>query len=330
MVYMFVGIALLIITILSERKQLERFQTATLLVYVVGALVGVVLTILIPSMNVGNCESMIVLLLMYCLLNIAQGREKVAADKELAMAADIQESILPRDFLYLPVRREFDLYASMTPAKEIGGDFYDFFMVGENHLAVVIGDVSGKGVPASPFMMLSKALIKFDTRSSELYEPGEILTKVNEQLCEENNADQFVTVWLGVLDLRGGKLRYSRAGHEYPIIASGGRPFRICKGRSSLPLGIMEGISYRTEVLKMAGGDILYLYTDGVPEATNATKEMYGPKRLLEALNENPNTSAREIEDRVRRSVEEFVGDASQFDDMTMLCLRHCENTLES
>lgn len=323
MIYPAITLLILCAVILKRRRYLDVLQTACLLIYIASGLIGTAVTVALEGINIANCEAILIMLLMYCVLNITQGREKVEADRDLATAAGIQESVLPTGFPYLPERKEFDLYASMKPAKEVGGDFYDFFMIGENHLALVIGDVAGKGVPAALFMMVARTLIKSEARRMETVDPSRILTAANDQLCENNDMGLFVTVWLGILDLSSGKMYCSRAGHEYPAFAKDGGRFELLKGRSSLPLGSMEGLSYRTEELVMEPGDTLFLYTDGVAEAMNKVKDLLGTERMLAALNLHPEASPADIEHAVGEAIAAFVGKASQFDDMTMLCLRY-------
>ena len=245
-------------------------------------------------------------------------REQEKTKAELNLAAQIQLDILPHDF---PERKEFDMYASMTPAKEVGGDFYDFFMIDDDHLALVMADVSGKGVPAALFMMTAKTLIK--TRAQMGGRPSEILSDVNRQLCEGNAAELFVTVWLGILEISTGKVTASNAGHEYPAIFRAGGKYELFKGKNSPAVATMEGMKFRENEFDLKAGDNLYLYTDGVAEATNSSDELYGTDRMLDALNQTINGSAEEILASMKRSVDEFTGDAPQFDDMTMLCVRY-------
>ena len=246
-------------------------------------------------------------------------RERVST--ELGMATQIQASALPRKFPAFPDRGEFDLYASMDPAKEVGGDFYDFFMIDDDHLALVIADVSDKGVPAALFMMSAKNLINY--RAQMGGGPGEILTSVNAQLCEDNKMKMFVTVWLGILEISTGKLTCTNAGHEFPVIRGRDGRFRVFQDRHGVMAGVMARAKYRDYELTLEPGDALFVYTDGVPEANNAAGEMYGMERLEAALNrvaaENPEGILR----GVRADVDAFVDGAKQFDDLTMLCLEY-------
>ena len=245
--------------------------------------------------------------------------EKERVSTELRTASGIQEAMLPSIFPAFPDREDFDLYASMTPAKEVGGDFYDFFLIDDTHLAVVIADVSDKGVPAALFMMSSKILISY--RAQFGGSPSEILSAVNAEICKNNKSKMFVTVWLGILDLETGMLTCSNAGHEYPIIRGGDGEFRVYKDKHGLVVGAMAKSKYRDYEIKMEPGDAIFVYTDGAPEANNAAGEFYGMERLTAALNRCAGMSPQGILEGVKADVDAFTGDASQFDDLTMLCL---------
>lgn len=248
--------------------------------------------------------------------------EKERISTELDLAAQIQADMLPRKFPPFPDRKdEFDIYASMTPAKEVGGDFYDFFMIDDDHLALVMADVSGKGVPASLFMVIAKTLIK--TRTLMGGSPSEILADVNMQLCEGNDAELFVTVWLGILELSTGHVIASNAGHEYPAVRKKGGDYELIKTKQSPAVATMEGLKFRQNEFELNPGDIIYLYTDGVAEATNSSEELYGTDRMLEDLNTTKSNSAEDILISMKKFVDDFTGDAPQFDDITMLCLRY-------
>ena len=245
--------------------------------------------------------------------------EKGRIDAELEFASEIQAQMLPRIFPAFPEHEEFDLYASMTPAKEVGGDFYDFFMIGENHLAIVIADVSGKGVPAAMFMALSKALIKNYARTQ--IDVNEVFDSANQVLCEGNEAGLFVTAWFGILDLRNGKLSYVNAGHNPPLLRKRGKGFDYVRKRSGFILAGMEDTIYRKNEMYLDPGDRLFLYTDGVTEATNTGEELYGEERLQKYLNSHMDDTAFEMINGLKKDINLFVGEAPQFDDITMLML---------
>ena len=257
--------------------------------------------------------------------------EKQRLDTELSVAADIQHNMLPAHFPAFPGRKEFDLYAVMDPAKEVGGDFYDFFLIDDDHLAVVCADVSGKGVPAALFMVISKVLIKNVALSGFDQGPAGILRKVNNLLCEGNEDDMFVTAWLGILTISTGRLVSACAGHEYPVFYRKDEGFVLEKDPHGMAMGGLEGVKYKDSDWTMNPGDMLFLYTDGVPEANNSEEELFGCDRMLAALEksremtgEDPqsgNMDLKEFLRTVREQIDEFVGDTPQFDDLTMLCL---------
>jgi sigma-B regulation protein RsbU (phosphoserine phosphatase) len=246
--------------------------------------------------------------------------EKERIGAELSVAAKIQADMLPREFPPFPDRKEFDLYAMMDPAKEVGGDFYDFFLTDEDHLAMVMADVSGKGVPAALFMVISKTMLK--NRAQEGGSPAEILMDVNRLLCVGNDEELFVTVWLGILTISTGELRTANAGHEYPAVTGEDGRFFLQKSRHSPPLAVMEGIRYREETLFLKPGDRLFVYTDGVTEAFSSKDETFGEERLVAALNQN-HPSPEELVTSLHQEIELFAADVPQFDDITMLCLNY-------
>ncbi len=247
--------------------------------------------------------------------------EKERVSTELALATRIQSNFLPKTFPPFPDRHEFDLYASMTPAREVGGDLYDFFLIDDDHLCLVIGDVSGKGVPASLFMMLSSALIHH-VAMHEL-SPAKILTEVNAEICNRNPEEMFVTVWLGILEISTGILTAASAGHEYPTLRMPNADFELIKDKHGFVLGGMPGIRYREYTLNLEPGSRLFVYTDGVPEATDANQQMFGTDRMVQALNTAKDKDPGAILETVKNSVSSFVGNAEQFDDLTMLCLEY-------
>ena len=253
------------------------------------------------------------------LTHVIAERERVST--ELDMAAHIQNSALPKQFPAFPDRPEFDLYASMDPAKEVGGDFYDFFLVDDDHLALAVADVSDKGVPAALFMMSAKSIIHY--RAEMGGTPKEIMTSVNQQLCRNNPLMMFVTVWFSILELSTGRLTCANAGHEYPIIRHPGDVFRVYQDKHEIVMGIMNNISYSEYEIILEPGSKVFVYTDGLPEANNAQGEQFGMERIIEALNVSPDSSPRELLDNVHRAADAFTSGAKQFDDLTMLSIEY-------
>ena len=243
--------------------------------------------------------------------------EKERIGTELALATRIQADMLPNIFPAFPERPEFDIYASMDPAKEVGGDFYDFFLVDDDHLCMLIADVSGKGVPAALFMMASRIILASNAKQGK--SPAAILESTNETICQNNREEMFVTVWLGILELSTGRLTAANAGHEYPVLMQPGGKYELIKDKHGFVIGGMEGMKYKEYELELRPGSKLFLYTDGVPEATDAKGELFGTERMLAALNENTSAQPEEMLESIRRAVDSFVKDAEQFDDLTML-----------
>ncbi len=250
---------------------------------------------------------------------ITAARERV--DSELRMAKDIQTSAIPKEFPAFPDRDEFELYACMEPAKIVGGDFYDFFLIDDDHLCLVIADVSDKGVPAALFMMSAKNLINY--RVGEGGTPSEILKSVNDQLCKNNASMMFVTVWLGILEISSGKMICSNAAHEYPFVRGKDGTFKKLSDKHCLMLGTVKKAQYSDYEILMEPGDAVFVYTDGVPEARNEKNEFYGMERLEEALNIEASAAPKKILENVLKANEQFVGGADQSDDLTMLCIEY-------
>ena len=240
-------------------------------------------------------------------------------EQELMLAKTIQESALPHNFDFST--KSFDLYASMEPAREVGGDFYDFFFMDQDKFALVIADVSDKGIPAALFMMQSKRALHGLCETGKTLHEG--MKSVNEELCRGNDVDMFVTVWMGIVDLKTGVVNCVNAGHEYPAIRRRGGDYKLLRDRHGLPLGAMEGIEFHEYEIKLEPGDCIYVYTDGVPDALNSEKEQYGTKRMLNALNMNKDCSMEELLPAVKRDLDEFAGGEQQFDDVTMLGFRY-------
>ena len=273
-----------------------------------------------------------VMISIICTLIAERGRMAIFAQKaetekterlatELNLASDIQTNVLPNIFPVFPERKEFTLHASMTPAKEVGGDFYDFFFIDDDHIGLVIADVSGKGIPAALFMMVARTLIK--NRSLMGGSPSEILSYVNNQICEGNAANLFVTVWLGILELSTGKGLAVNAGHEHPVIRKHGDEFSLVVYKHSPAVAVMRGLHFKEHEFQMEPGDTIFVYTDGVAEATNSSNELFGTDRMLDALNKDPDAMPKQLLENVKQGIDDFVLGAEQFDDITMLCLKY-------
>ena len=250
---------------------------------------------------------------------ITAEKERIGA--ELSLATRIQADMLPNVFPAFPDRSEFDIYATMTPAKEVGGDFYDFFLIDDDHLCMVMADVSGKGVPAALFMMASKIILANNAMLGK--SPAKILEDTNAAICANNREEMFVTVWLGILEISTGKLTAANAGHEYPAICRADGNFELYKDKHGFVIGGMDKVRYKEYDMQLTPGARIFVYTDGVPEATNAENELFGTERMITALNRKPDAAPKELLHNVRMSVDGFVKEAEQFDDLTMLCMEY-------
>jgi sigma-B regulation protein RsbU (phosphoserine phosphatase) len=250
---------------------------------------------------------------------ITADRERIVT--ELTLAEKIQAGVLPKTFPAFPDRHEFDIYAVMDPAREVGGDFYDYYLIDDDHLALTISDVSGKGIPGALFMMSAKIMIADYYRLGK--SPADLLEAANNSFCESNKEEMFITVWTAVLEISTGKVVAANAGHEYPVLRHAGQNFEVLKDKHGFVIGGMEGMKYKEYEFTMEPGSTLFVYTDGVPEATAENGELFGMDRMVESLNSDPDASAQQILANVRASVDGFVGEAEQFDDLTMLCIKY-------
>ena len=253
------------------------------------------------------------------LLAITSEKERV--NTELALATRIQTDMLPSKFPAFPDRTDFDLYGSMNPAREVGGDFYDFYLIDDDHLCMVIADVAGKGIPAALFMMASQISIANRVRMG--LSPGRALESSNDAFIQRSRGELFVTIWLGILELSTGKLIAANAGHEYPVIKHGNGQYELFKDPHSFVVGGMEGIHYKEYELQLEPGSKLFLYTDGVPEATDTNEQLFGTERMLSVLNQDISASPEQTLKNMTEAIDAFVGEAEQFDDVTMLCVEY-------
>lgn len=264
---------------------------------------------------------LIPLIITYCVIFNYKSARLEAKESELNLATDIQTSMLPSIFPVFPDRKEFDLHATMDPAKEVGGDFYDFYMIDDDHLGITIADVSGKGVPAALFMMSSKILLSDHAQIGGT--PADILERVNKQILATGNTKMFVTVWLGILEISSGKLICSNAGHEYPMINVNGQ-YELLEDKHGIALGVIKKAKYENYELTLKKGDSVFVYTDGVAEATNSNNELFEEQRTLDVLNGMPkDINQEEILKGVRSAIDTFVKGAPQFDDITMIGFKY-------
>ncbi|MBQ9153249.1 MAG: serine/threonine-protein phosphatase [Solobacterium sp.] len=245
---------------------------------------------------------------------ITAEREHLAA--EMNMAARIQTNSLPNVFPPFPERKEFDIFASMDPAKEVGGDFYDFFMIDDDHLALLIADVSGKGVPAALFMMTSMILIH--NAATDKLSPGTVLEFINNQICDRNPEEMFISIWMGVLEISTGKLIAANAGHEYPMVRYEDT-FELLKDRHGFVIGGLKDMKYMEYTLQLQPGSRVFVYTDGLDEAMNGKLEKFGTARILDVLNSNPDATDEEMLSCMQKAVDVFTDGTEQFDDLTMM-----------
>ena len=318
--------------ILSARYYKKNF---TILISVINFIAYIILSILVGVNYIANYQSIISATLLYYVVVFASvqisrsGKNMIEKQKEITtkgarietelnLANVIQKNMLPSIFPPFPEHKEFDIYALMTPAKEVGGDFYDMFLIDDDHLAICMADVSGKGIPASLFMMISKILIKnvscIDKQTDIAF------TRVNNMLCDGNKTGIFVTAWFGILDLTNGHLEFVNAGHNPPLLYSNKTgTFEYLKTKPNMVLAGMENVNYKKNEIKIEPGDRLFLYTDGVTEATNINNKLYGEDRLRDLLNNNLDLDVEETINTVRRDIDDFVEKAEQFDDITML-----------
>ena len=246
--------------------------------------------------------------------------EKERIGTELSLAASIQSDMLPNSFPAFPQITQFDIFASMDPAKEVGGDFYDFFLIDENRVGLVVADVSSKGVPAALFMMMSKIMI--NNYAMMGISPSEVLEKVNNAICQNNKNDMFVTVWFGILTYATGHVIAANAGHECPAIKRANGKFEILQDPHGLVIGALEGMPYENYEFTLEKGDTLFVYSDGVPDAINVMEEAFDRERMLESLNAGSDVTPEELIKNMKTQIDNFVGEAAQYDDITMLAVQ--------
>ena len=319
--YIYLLFTTVVILISLIRSASPRRQKLVVASFIAAPLINQLITAGAFGISTQYAATLLAILLMYTFLFAERGKTLTAQKAELDVANRLQADMLPNIFPAFPDRKEFNIYASMTPAKEVGGDFYDFFFVDRDHLALVIADVSGKGIPAAMFMMMAKSMIQTQVMTG--HSPKQVLSDVNRLICANNRENMFVTVWLGILNIKTGVITASNAGHEYPIIKTPDGEFEILKDKHGFVIGGMARMKFTEYEQQMQPGSKLFVYTDGVPEATNSAEELFGLDRTVNALNRVKDSDPMEILKSVEHDVAEFVGGAEQFDDLTMLGLEY-------
>ena len=322
--FLMLGISAIMLS--ATRKQLGGKLKAALWICILGPVAGALLQLFIEGIYFISITTVIAIVYLFNVLNrslaeenLRQKMEASRLESELNTAAKIQSDMLPSSFPAFPDIKEFDIYASMKPAKEVGGDFYDFFLIDEDHLGLVIADVSDKGIPAALFMMTSMTAIR---NNAKLWKtPARALEEANNEICRSNGEDMFVTVWLGILDIKTGVLTSANAGHEHPALKTADGSFELLRYDHDIYIGYMDQISYTERETRLGKGAKIFLYTDGVTEATDTKNELFGFDRLTEALRRCESEDPQEIISSVNKAVKSFVGEAPQFDDLTMMCL---------
>ena len=317
--YLLVGITIFIAGMsVSKASRRDKLVVSS---FVAIPLINQLLTVDTFGLSTQYAATLVSIVLIYGVVFADREKRMVAKENELAVGTKIQASMMPDQFPAFPDRTDFDIYASMHPAREVGGDFYDFFLIDNDHLAMVIADVSDKGVPAALFMMAAKILLRNHAMSG--LSPKEILEKTNNQICANNREEMFVTVWLGIADLKEGKIVAANAGHEYPVIMHSGGRFELLKDKHGFVIGGMSGVKYKEYEIPLNRGTKLFVFTDGISEATSEKKELFGNDRLVDALNTDESSRPQEVLKRVDEAVKAFVEDEPQFDDQTMLCFEY-------
>ncbi|MBR3144379.1 MAG: PP2C family protein-serine/threonine phosphatase [Clostridia bacterium] len=320
-----------VVLLLQNRKKISKPVKIAFWNYIIAPVIAIVLQAFSPKIQYIIFATVGASVYMFSVIinnqNEEYNRQKVdnmRIDTELTMASAIQADMLPNIYPAFPDRPEFDIYATMNPAREVGGDFYDFFLVDNDHLCMVMADVSGKGVPAALFMMASKIILANNAMMGK--SPAQILTDTNNSICSNNRMEMFVTVWLGILEISTGKLTAANAGHEYPAIKHANGDFELYKDKHGFVIGGMSGVKYKEYEINLEPGSKMFLYTDGVPEATDAENKMFGTERMLSALNAESSAEPKKILENIKTTVDGFVNDAEQFDDLTMLCMEYTGN----
>lgn len=315
------------VIIFKEFKNTKKHILIPLVLYFTLPVIGAIIQLFVPGLSLVNILIGGVVIILYSVTiydaNLMLD-EKKKTEADLKLANEIQQNEIPNIFPAYPDRNDFDLYAKMSPAKEVGGDFYDYFLLDNNHLGLVIADVSGKGVPAALNMVKTKLLIKGST--DYLKDPAKVLTTVNNSFFDSNKLDMFVTIWLGIIELSTGKLKFANAGHEDIIISNKDTGFDTYKTKHGIPIGSLRSYKYENHSIKLSKGDKLFIYTDGITDSINKNKVRYGINNLLKVLNKNKNKDVSDIIKEVRLDIKNYTKDCKQFDDITMLCFELKDN----
>lgn len=323
--YLIIAVFSCLTIVIMERRKMTKVEIITVICYLMGPYIAQISTMNSYGLSFTFPVVFIFILIIYSVMNVQKSKNQAMTTRELKLASDIQESALPSTFPAFPDIEEIDLYACMKPAKEVGGDFYDFFEIDDHRIALVMADVSGKGIPAALFMMIAKTLIKNYAQNGHL-SPAEVLAATNNSLCENNSSDYFVTLWLGFLDYKTGYLVTANAGHEYPMIRRSRKGFELFKDKHGVPLASLEGLTYKNykmEEFYLQPGDKIFVYTDGIAESINSRNEQFGTDRIRASLNRHEKSNPRETIDAMWLDLQLFIGDVPQFDDVTMLQLEY-------
>ncbi len=321
--YIFPLISLIIQLYVSvkSKKEISHRLYVPVVLFIFLPIIATIIQVFVYGLSLTNIVTVGAIVVLYISTIIDANyisKENNRIESELKLASDIQLNECPNIYPAFPNRKEFDLYANMTPAKEVGGDFYDYFLIDDDHLGIVIADVAGKGVPAALHMVKTKLLVK----GTGLYvkDPAKVLELVNSGFLDSNKFDMFVTIWFGVIEISTGKLTFANAGHEDVIIYNPKIGFEAKKTKHNLPIGAFEDTKYVNYEIKMKKGDKLFLYTDGVIDAQNERKKQFGIDNLLKVLNENKDKNCTEIINSIGEKLNEYSNNCEQFDDITMLC----------
>jgi len=309
------------IIIIKEFKNIKKLIFIPLILYFTLPLVGAVIQLFNPGLSLVNIVIGGVVIILYAVTIYDANmmlEEKKKTEADLKLANEIQQNEIPNKFPAFPDRKDFDLYAIMQPAKEVGGDFYDYFLIDDNHIGLVIADVSGKGVPAALNMVKSKLLIR--GAGQHINDPAKVLSSVNNSFFDSNKMDMFVTIWFGIINLSTGKLTFANAGHEDIIICDKELGFDTYKTKHGIPIGTLRSYKYENNSIKLQKGNKLFIYTDGVTDSIDKHNKRYGINNLLKVLNKNKNKNASDLIKSVKNDIEIFSKDCKQFDDITMLC----------